>query len=369
MSFLEMREITKSFGPVRAVDNVSLRVDEGETVVLLGPSGCGKTTCLRLLAGFEQPDTGEITLAGSPLATSRSSVPPERRGMGVVFQSYALWPHMTVYQNVAFGPSVARTGGRPDRTAVRDRVHEALRLVRLDGFADRYPHQLSGGQQQRVALARALVIRPRVLLLDEPLSNLDTRLREEMRFEIRRLQRLLGVTMLYVTHDQTEALSLAERIVVLNSGAIEQVGTPEQVYRRPRNRFVASALGTTNLVTADVVSRDGPTWRVRVLGGYEVDVDPPPVTPDPASGDAGRVLLSIRPADFRLAPAVGEPNGHPRGEVSEALFFGDLFQYVIEVDGHREPLRVTGSGAARYEVGASVEVSVAPAAPTVVEEG
>lgn len=209
-----MRQVTKSYGSVHAVDNVSMAVDEGETLVLLGPSGCGKTTCLRLLAGFEQPDAGEISLDGATLASGRSSVPPERRGMGVVFQSYALWPHLTVFDNVAFGPSVARTD-KPDKNAIRERVDEALRLVRLRDHADRYPHQLSGGQQQRVALARALVVRPRVLLLDEPLSNLDTRLREEMRFEIRRLQRLLGVTMLYVTHDQAEALSLAERIIVM----------------------------------------------------------------------------------------------------------------------------------------------------------
>lgn len=360
-----MRQVTKSYGSVHAVDNVSMAVDEGETLVLLGPSGCGKTTCLRLLAGFEQPDAGEISLDGATLASGRSSVPPERRGMGVVFQSYALWPHLTVFDNVAFGPSVARTD-KPDKNAIRERVDEALRLVRLRDHADRYPHQLSGGQQQRVALARALVVRPRVLLLDEPLSNLDTRLREEMRFEIRRLQRLLGVTMLYVTHDQAEALSLAERIIVMNDGVIEQIGSPERVYRRPRNRFVANALGTTNLIDADVVARTGSTWRVRLLGRYEVDVDAPDGPHDPAGS---RVLLSVRPADFRLASPAGTPNGRPRGEISEALFFGDLFQYAVDVEGREEALRVTGSGADRYEVGASVELSVTHTAATVVEEG
>jgi len=217
VSLLELRDVTKTFSGVRAVDHLDLTVEDGETVVLLGPSGCGKTTCLRMVAGFERPDSGVILHGGRTLASPKSFVPPEKRSMAVVFQSYALWPHMSVYDNVAYGPTVAKDG----KDEIRRRVGEVLELVQLGSHADRFPHQLSGGQQQRVALARALVTRPSLLLLDEPLSNLDTRLREEMRGEIKHIRELLDVTMVYVTHDQAEALSLADRLVVMNAGRIE----------------------------------------------------------------------------------------------------------------------------------------------------
>lgn len=360
MSFFTLSNVTKRFGSVEALSNVSISVEEGESVILLGPSGCGKTTCLRLAAGFERSDAGEISVGGSTLASDRVFVPPDKRRMSVVFQTYALWPHMTVFDNVAFGPKVSGD----ESSSIRDRVSETLELVQLGGFEDRYPHQLSGGQQQRVALARALITRPQILLLDEPLSNLDTRLREEMRSEIKRLQRLLGVTMIYVTHDQAEALSLADRIIVMNAGSIEQSGTPEQVYRRPRNRFVANALGAVNLIEADITSRNGAEARVRILGDYEVEVD----APDSAIGETKpRVMVSIRPADIKLQDHMTAADDLPRAIVNEVQFLGDLTRYSVEVQNSGQKLHITDQGMARYESGQSVALSVVDDAATILE--
>jgi iron(III) transport system ATP-binding protein len=243
MSFMELSGLTKRYGSSNVVDNITLSVGKGTLVCLLGPSGCGKTTTLRLIAGFVEPDAGEIRIGGRRISAPGASVAPERRNMSMIFQSYALWPHMTVYENVAYGLTL-RSLPRAD---IARRTDTILAAAKLGPLAQRYPGELSGGQQQRVALARALVIEPETLLLDEPLSNLDANLREEMRFEIRRLHDKYRYTTVYVTHDQAEAMTTADLIVVMNQGAIEQAGTPEEIYQRPRTEFVARFIGGTNV--------------------------------------------------------------------------------------------------------------------------
>jgi iron(III) transport system ATP-binding protein len=243
MAALELDSLTKYFGQAAALDRLTLTVAHGSLVCLLGPSGCGKTTTLRLVAGFLDPDQGSIRVGGRTISEPGRTVPPERRGMSMIFQSYALWPHMTIAENVAYGLKVRRL----DRSERERRVAGILDVTRLSEFAARYPHELSGGQQQRAALARALVVEPETLLLDEPLSNLDANLREEMRFEIRRLHDAYKYTTIYVTHDQGEAMTTADIIVVMNRGRVEQVGSPEDVYQRPRSEFVARFIGGTNI--------------------------------------------------------------------------------------------------------------------------
>jgi spermidine/putrescine transport system ATP-binding protein len=246
---LELMEVERHFGALAAVDRVSLALSPGEMLALLGPSGCGKTTTLRIVAGFERPDSGRVVIHGEDV----TAAPPYQRDTGMVFQQYALFPHMTVWQNVAFG---LRMRGAP-KSDWPIRVGDALALVSLAGLEERYPSQLSGGQQQRVALARALVIRPQLLLLDEPLSSLDAKLRQEMRLELRRIQKRVGITALFVTHDQEEALSLADRLAVMNQGRIEQLGTPMEIYERPRTRFVAGFIGQSNFFAGQIVDSGG----------------------------------------------------------------------------------------------------------------
>src|SRR5256885_9058781 len=252
MPGVTIKGLTKRYGDLAALEGLDLRVEPGELVSLLGPSGCGKTTTLRLVAGFLRPEAGEIWVGDRCLSSPTSVVAPERRRMAMIFQSYALWPHMTVAHNVAYGLRFKRGLARADR---EHRVHEMLRVVQLAGYEARYPGELSGGQQQRVAVARALVVEPEILLLDEPLSNLDANLREEMRFEIRRLHEAFGITTLYVTHDQAEAMVISDRVAVLNRGRVEQVGTAEDLFQRPRTRFVAEFIGKTNLVDAVEIGR------------------------------------------------------------------------------------------------------------------
>jgi putative spermidine/putrescine transport system ATP-binding protein len=262
MATVELSGLTKRYGGVTALDDLSLTVGDGELMCLLGPSGCGKTTTLRVIAGFEALAEGAVRIGGADV----SRVPAQRRDIGVVFQSYALFPHLSVNHNVGFGLRMRR---RP-RDEIATTVREALRIVRLDDVGDRLPRQLSGGQQQRVALARAIAIRPRLLLLDEPLSNLDAKLRDEMREEIRRIQRTVGITTIFVTHDQLEALALADRMAVMDRGRIVQVGAPAEVYERPSHPFVASFIGQANLLRGRVVAADGGTLRLETAGGLAV---------------------------------------------------------------------------------------------------
>src|SRR5207244_1215688 len=274
MALLEVRDLVKTYPGARqerhkrvlAVDHVSLDVQEGELFTLLGPSGCGKTTTLRSIAGLETPDEGEISVGGRILFASRTKmrVPANQRGLGMVFQSYAIWPHMNVFQNVAFPLQVLPRNKRPSRSELRKRVERVLAVVKLDHLASRDATALSGGQQQRLALARALVMEPALLLLDEPLSNLDAKLRERMRFELKRLQRELGITTVYVTHDQSEALALSHSIAVMNKGRIEQIGAPREIYERPVNQFVADFIGSTNFLDATVSAADGGAGFYRV---------------------------------------------------------------------------------------------------------
>jgi iron(III) transport system ATP-binding protein len=327
---LELRDLTKRYGGVLAVDRLSLGIEDGELLVLLGPSGCGKTTVLRLIAGLLAPDGGEMLLDGRRISAPGFVMPPERRGMAMVFQSYALWPHMTVFENVAYG---LRLRGVP-RAAIAQQVADALRLVKLEGLETRYPGELSGGQQQRVALARAIVVRPAMLLFDEPLSNLDALLRDQMRFELRELQRTLGITSVYVTHDQREALVLGDRIVVMRAGRIVQSGSPEAVVRRPAHPFVAEFLGTSNLLPGRLRTLDRARGRAVVeLGDRVLEAALVEGAAEIPSG--GPVLVSIRPVDVQLEKsAPNEPGMNAiHGRVQQRTFLGDLFEYALELTG------------------------------------
>src|ERR1051325_9876561 len=268
MAGISIERVTKRFGAMTAVRDLTLEVRDREFVTLLGPSGCGKTTLLRMIAGFVAPDEGSIRVGTTTLSTPASVVPPERRGMGMVFQSYAVWPHKTVFQNVAFGLEVRGVA----KGEVRERVARVLELVTLAGLEARYPAQLSGGQQQRVALARSLVVEPSILLLDEPLSNLDAKLRERMRWELKALQRRTGITFVYVTHDQSEAMALSDRIAVMHQGELVQVGAPRDVYTHPATRTVADFMGLVNLIDARVVRAAGDNSAVAVAGLHHVRV-------------------------------------------------------------------------------------------------
>src|SRR5262249_54897932 len=291
MAAVRLVALTKRYGEdVAAVRDLTLEIRHGELLSLLGPSGCGKTTTLRLIAGFLAPDAGEIWLGDRRLSSPGQAVPPERRGMSMLFQSYAVWPHKTVAENVTYGLKFRAV----PRSEWPRRLRDALALVRLDGFGDRYPGELSGGQQQRVALARALVVEPAILLLDEPLSNLDAHLREEMRFEIRRLHEALHITTVYVTHDQAEAMVTSDRIAVMNAGRVEQVGTPAEVYERPATAFVAGFIGRTTLFKG----RIGADQRVACEGGLLL------VTTAGSEHSPGEaVAVSIRPHAITLGPA------------------------------------------------------------------
>ena len=321
---VRLENIGKRYGDLWAVRHVNLEIASGEFYTLLGPSGCGKTTLLRTIAGFISPDEGAVFLDGEPV----THIPPWKRNLGMVFQNYALWPHMTVFDNVAFGLKERKV----QRREVHRRVLEALEQVGLKGTEQRRPSQLSGGQQQRVALARTLVIQPRVLLLDEPLSNLDAKLRQEMRIELLKLQRDIGLTTVYVTHDQEEALTLSTRIAVMNLGKIIQEGKPREIYERPRERFVADFVGKSNLFSGTIIrSMDG-LLEIQTAEGFRIQAAPPDATSAP---DSKKVLLYIRPEAIDLSDRTVQPPGMNRiaGRVLASAYQGSLVEYEIESNG------------------------------------
>ena len=320
MSFLTLTELSKSFGALQAVRNVNLSVEKGEFVSLLGPLGCGKTTTLQMIAGFLEVSSGSIALDGRDI----THLKPNRRGLGVVFQSYALFPHMTVAGNVGFGLEMRKVR-RKER---EERVAEALSLVRLKGLGHRYPKELSGGQRQRVAIARAIAMEPELLLLDEPMSNLDAKLREEMQFELRTIQRRIGTTTVMVTHDQSEALSISDRVVVMEAGRITQIDTPYRAYERPENRFVSQFIGKANLLAGTVLANDGDEIRVD-LGHDVVAVGRAALSGSgrggPAAGDA--VTVCIRPEKVKLCAS---NHGRLAATVASRFFLGSQWLYRVD---------------------------------------
>ncbi len=328
--FIQVKELVVRYGDTPAVDGVSFEVRHGEHLTLLGPSGCGKTTMLRAIAGLETPASGEIWVDGRPVYSSSRKVnlPPEQRELSMVFQSYAIWPHMTVAENVAYGLKLRKV---PSGEITR-RVEEVLAMVRLDGLSDRNAARLSGGQQQRVALARSIVFDPRALLLDEPLSNLDAKLRAQMRLELRELQRRINLTSIYVTHDQEEALAISDRVIVMMSGTVEQVGTPGDIYDRPRTRFVADFVGASNIILGrvELPSENGHVVVRTEQGGALLHCEPPSRPP----GFEVEVAVSVRTVYPRLsrAPPTEQTNVWP-GRVARRIFLGDSIQYLVEWAG------------------------------------
>jgi iron(III) transport system ATP-binding protein len=343
MSKLVLRNVSRNFGDHAAVHDFNLALEEGELVSLLGPSGCGKTTTLRMIAGFMAPTRGTIELDGKVISSPESSLPPEKRQMSMIFQSYAIWPNMTVAENVGFGLKVRNVNA--DET--RRRVNEMLEVVQLGALRDRYPAELSGGQQQRVALARSIVVKPSVLLLDEPLSNLDANLREEMRFEIRRLHDEFRMTMVYVTHDQAEAMVTSDRIAVMNQGHLEQVDAPYEMYHRPKTKFVAGFIGRTNFLKG--TRRDGAID----FGGFVV----PSELLSSGGSAAGDVLASIRPQNIRLSreePAAAAQRCCIEASVQRRAYLGESWDYHLAFAGPAEPLRVATGPRDVFEVGEKV---------------
>jgi len=350
MPKLQLRDIVKRYGDALAVDNISLDIEEGEFVSLLGPSGCGKTTTLRMIAGFIRPTEGRIVLDGRELSSPQTSLPPERRDMSMIFQSYAIWPNMTVAQNVGFGLKLRKL----PKEEIKRQTMAMLETVQMAHLAERYPSELSGGQQQRVALARAIVVKPGVLLLDEPLSNLDANLREEMRFEIRRLHDEFKITTVYVTHDQGEAMVASDRIAVMNAGRIEQVDAPYEIYNRPKSEFVAGFIGRTNFLVGDVNSDrlafDGFALDRKAFNGT-------------LSGLAGPTRFSIRPQTMRLHRHAPGPDGSiaVSADVTERAYLGETWDYVITPEGSRAQLRVAALPKEVHEVGDRVWLEFDPA--------
>jgi iron(III) transport system ATP-binding protein len=352
MSKLSLKGVSRRYGAVEAVADFSLDLAPGEFVSLLGPSGCGKTTTLRMIAGFAPPSNGTIEMDGELISWPSGVVPPEKRRMSMIFQSYAIWPNMTVGENVGFGLEVRRLS----RAEIDRKVDAILDIVQMRGLKGRYPAELSGGQQQRVALARAIVVEPEVLLLDEPLSNLDANLREEMRFEIRRLHDEFRITTVYVTHDQSEAMVTSDRIVVMNKGRIEQVDAPHALYARPRSRFVAGFIGRTNFLEGarrgDDVGFDGFSAKAGML--------------EAATG--GTLLYSLRPQAIGLSAA--KPNGGRlavEAEIAARSYLGEYWDYQVRPIGASKPLRVSTAPTTVFEVGSRVWLEIDPASLVRVE--
>ena len=344
---IETQNLTRRFGAVAALDGVSLSIAKGEFFSLLGPSGCGKTTLLRIIAGLETPDGGTLQLNGNDAL----GVPAHRRPVNTVFQSYALFPHMTVAENVAFGLKMKKVA----RTEIPNRVQRVMELVDIAGLSGRRPSQISGGQKQRVALARALVNEPEILLLDEPLGALDLKLRKQLQIELRQLQRRVGITFVYVTHDQEEAMAMSDRIAVMNHGRIEQIGPPDQVYDRPGTRFTAEFLGSCNILEATVQSRQGETLLVKTPFG-EASVN----WAGGAGGDS--VLLTVRPENFLLREGA-TAGGGVCGKVVSIVYNGSQTHYEIQVSELTfKAVLVNAHGVGKFQVGDEVAVSVPSAA-------
>ncbi len=348
--FLTLRDVTKRFGDIVAVDQVALDVREGEFVCFLGPSGCGKTTLLRLIAGLEIADAGEIVLEGRNLA----SVPARLRNFGVVFQSYSLFPNMTVEKNVAYGLECRKWRGE----AIKKRLKEMLRLVRLEDQAHKYPEQLSGGQQQRVALARALAPEPAVLLLDEPLSALDAKVRENLRGEIRDLQKTLGITTIMVTHDQDEAMEMADRIVVMDSGRIAQAGSASELYNNPANRFVAEFIGRMNILRLDPDGGSGPSLAGMPIRIKNFQVDGAPGQP---------ILVGVRPEEISLCRDDGSQENRVSGMVERSVFLGNVTRVTLSIGDQQLMVELHGNPPGLHR-GAPVTVSLPPAALRMLHE-
>ena len=316
---VELRNVTKRFGAYEALKDASFEIRAGEFMTFLGPSGCGKTTCLRLISGFDTPTSGQILLDGEDVTFE----PPYRRDVNQVFQNYALFPHLTIYENIAFGLRMKKVPA----AQICERVDRVVKMTSLEDFTGRKPSQLSGGQRQRVALARAIVCEPKVLLLDEPLSALDAKLRTQMRVELKQLQKKLGITFIFVTHDQEEALTMSDRVAVINAGRVEQIGTVNEIYYKPATRFVASFIGESNIVEADILRTEGEFLHCRLEGGLELDVR----TPNPPAHS--KVLLSLRPEKIRLTREnPGGRNSFP-GTIEMEIFKGAVDDLTISVQG------------------------------------
>ncbi|MGP1676712.1 MAG: ABC transporter ATP-binding protein [Burkholderiales bacterium] len=356
MSKLVLRNLTRTFGDFTAVDNFNLAIEEGELISLLGPSGCGKTTTLRMIAGFMAPSSGTIEVDGEIISSPTSSLPPEKRKMSMIFQSYAIWPNMTVAENVEFGLKIRKL----DAAEIRRRVEEILEKVQLGALRDRYPAELSGGQQQRVALARAIVVKPAVLLLDEPLSNLDANLREEMRFEIRRLHDEFKITTVYVTHDQAEAMVTSDRIAVMNKGRVEQIDAPYALYGRPKTQFVAGFIGRTNFLEGKA------NGEAVHFGGFSVARQALQTEGGSLPGD---VLVSIRPQSIHLLkqnPGDGGGRCLAQGQVQRRAYLGEYWDYYVRLPGAAQNLRVTARAQDVFEVNESVWIEIDTAQLTVI---
>lgn len=322
MDFLELEGVTKRFGKVLAVDDASLGVKKGEFLTLLGPSGCGKTTTLRIIVGFENPDEGSVYIKGKKV----NDIPPYMRNTGMVFQNYALFPHMTVYENVAFGLKMRKL----KKEDIKKRVKKALELVRLPGYEKRYPKQMSGGEQQRIALARALVIEPDVLLLDEPLSNLDLKLRQQMRLEIKQIQQRVGITSIYVTHDQGEALIMSDRVAVMNQGKIMQVGTPSTIYEHPENMFVADFIGEANFFEGKISEINGHEVTVLTNDGLFLCVEC--TDKEENFKPNSKVSVCMRPERIDITKTRISGKNVFRGEVENVVYIGSNVRYHIRLD-------------------------------------
>jgi iron(III) transport system ATP-binding protein len=357
MSSIIIDNLTKYFQNSCAVNHVNLKVSDGELIALLGPSGCGKTTTLRMLAGFMSPDEGQILVGDRMVSSAKKTIPPEKRNMSMIFQSYAIWPHKTVFENVAFGLELRRVS----KEQLRARVSRALEIAHLGRLANRYPSELSGGQQQRVALARAIVIEPEILLLDEPLSNLDASLRDEMRDEVKNLHEQLGLTTVYVTHDQGEALVLADRIVVMDGGTIEQVGTPEEIYESPATEFVARFIGRCNVLPGTLLK----SGKVDV-GGVLIAAK----NYAPKASIGGEVALSVRPHSIAMKSLECATDKASTNcfiaRIEHQDYYGDFRDYTVRLQNSEIILSVVTPPHRRYAIGEEMYLAIPPAACRVV---